>query len=92
MMAAPRSLTVEPERLIIMRGDLEMGEQQQLDSPANKKNLGTRFPLTRWQFCLVFGVFLIFAIGLFCIYRNMPPLEFGQFKLPRSISDLRILK
>ncbi|PWA50455.1 SNARE associated Golgi protein [Artemisia annua] len=89
-MAAPRSLTVEPERLIIMRGDLETGEQ--LDSPASKKNLGTRFPLTRWQFGLVFSVFVVFAIGLFCIYRNMPPLEYGQLKLPRSISDLRILK
>ncbi|GJV11293.1 uncharacterized membrane protein-like protein [Tanacetum coccineum] len=91
-MAAPRSLTVEPERLIIIRGDLEMGEQQ-LDSPANKKNLGTtRFPLTRWQFGLVFSLFLVFAIGLLSIYRNMPPLEYGQLKLPRSISDLRILK
>lgn len=80
---------LESERL--MR-DVEMGE----DSPTTKKPVGSklerRFPLTRWEFAAALGVFLVFAIGLFCIYLTMPAADYGKLKLPRSISDLRILK
>ncbi|KAH0938366.1 hypothetical protein HID58_005827 [Brassica napus] len=34
----------------------------------------------------------VFSSGLFCIYITMPSAEFGKLKLPRSISDLRLLK
>lgn len=78
----------ESERL--MR-DVEMGE----DSPTSKKHVGSKlektFPLTRWEFSMALGVFLVFSIGLFFIYQTMPAAD-GQLKLPRSISDLRILK
>lgn len=88
-MAAPRNLALESERL--MR-DVEMGE----DSPDSKKPGGSKlertFPLTRWEFATALGVFLVFAIGLFFIYMTMPAAEYGKLKLPRSISDLRILK
>ncbi|KAL4559219.1 hypothetical protein LXL04_031353 [Taraxacum kok-saghyz] len=88
-MAAPRNLVAESERL--MR-DVERAE----DSPTSKKPVGSKlertFPLSRWEFAIALGVFFVFAIGLFFIYRTMPAAEYGQFKLPRSISDLRILK
>ncbi|KAI3685213.1 hypothetical protein L6452_34450 [Arctium lappa] len=88
-MAAPRILVLESERLT---RDVEMGE----DSPTTKKPVGSKlerkFPLTRWEFAAAFGVFLVFAIGLFCIYLTMPAADYGKLKLPRSISDLRILK
>ncbi|KAK1436456.1 hypothetical protein QVD17_02236 [Tagetes erecta] len=88
-MAAPRILTVDPERL---NRDVEMAE----DSPTSKKHVGVefekRFPLSRWEIMVAAGVFFVFAIGLFCIYQTMPAAEYGKIKLPRSISDLRILK
>ncbi|CAF2139473.1 unnamed protein product [Brassica napus] len=62
------------------------------DSPSGKRSKLDRFPLSRWELAVSLGVFLVFSSGLFCIYITMPSAEFGKLKLPRSISDLRLLK
>ncbi|KAG2253972.1 hypothetical protein Bca52824_084108 [Brassica carinata] len=62
------------------------------DSPSGKRSKLDRFPLSRWELAVSLGVFLVFSSGLFCIYITMPAAEFGKLKLPRSISDLRLLK
>lgn len=66
------------------------------DSPTTKKPIGAKlegkFPLTGWEFAAALGVFLVFSTGLFCIYLTMPAAEYGKLKLPRTISDLRLLK
>ena len=87
-MAAPRNLTVETGGRLLK--DEENAKED--DSPSGKKPKFDKFPLTRWEFAAVVGVFLIFSAGLFCIYLTMPPSEYGKLKLPTTISDLRILK
>lgn len=66
------------------------------DSPTSKKPVGAkldaRYPLTGWEFTVALSVFLVFTTGLFCIYLTMPAAEYGKLKLPRSISDLRMIK
>lgn len=62
------------------------------DSPTAKRAKFERFPLSRWEFGAAIGVFLIFSTGLVCIYSTMPAAEYGKLKLPRTISDLRLLK
>ncbi|KAG2253968.1 hypothetical protein Bca52824_084104 [Brassica carinata] len=62
------------------------------DSPSGKRSKLDRFPLSRWELAVSLGVFLVFSSGLFCIYMTMPAAEFVKLKLPRSISDLRLLK
>ncbi|XP_031286116.1 uncharacterized membrane protein At4g09580-like [Pistacia vera] len=62
------------------------------ESPTAKRFKSDRFPLTRWEFAAFVGVFLLFASGLFCVYLTMPPTEYGKLKLPRTVSDLRLLK
>lgn len=62
------------------------------DSPSGKRARSERFPLTRWEVAAFLGVFLIFSAGLVCIYLTMPAAEFGKLRLPRTISDLRLLK
>lgn len=88
-MAAPRNIVVET-------GKLMKDEETAEDSPTSKKPIGAkldgRFPLTGWEFTVAFSVFLVFSTGLFCIYLTMPAAEYGKLKLPRSISDLRMLK
>ncbi|KAA8546316.1 hypothetical protein F0562_002944 [Nyssa sinensis] len=87
-MAAPRNFVVEIGRL----RDEELAE----DSPTSKKPISAKlegkFPLTRWEFTAALGVFFIFSTGLFCIYLTMPAAGYSKIKLPRTISDLRILK
>ncbi|KAH0875692.1 hypothetical protein HID58_073054 [Brassica napus] len=61
------------------------------DSPSGKRSKLDRFPLSRWELAVSLGVFLVFSSGLFCIYMTMPAAEFVKLKLPRSISDLRLL-
>ncbi|GLU06768.1 hypothetical protein SLE2022_237670 [Rubroshorea leprosula] len=68
------------------------GTREDHDSPAGKRFKSDRFPLSRWEFAAFFGVFLIFSTGLFCIYLTMPAAEYGKLKLPRTISDLRLLR
>lgn len=65
------------------------------DSPTTKKppRIDGRFPLTRWELAAAASVFLLFTAGLFSVYVTMPEAEYGEaFRLPRSISDLRLLK
>ncbi|KAG9443966.1 hypothetical protein H6P81_015306 [Aristolochia fimbriata] len=86
-MSAPRNTIFESGW---QRDEENAGE----DSPTSKRaKFEGRFPLTRWEFAAAFSVFLIFLMGLFCIYLTMPPADYKKIlKLPRSISDIRILK
>ncbi|KAJ9167148.1 hypothetical protein P3X46_021819 [Hevea brasiliensis] len=62
------------------------------DSPSSKKPKLERFPFTRWEFAAALGVFFVFSTGLFCIYLTMPTSVYVNLKLPRTVSDLRLLK
>lgn len=85
-MAAPRNLVVETGRLM-------KDEETADDSPTSKKPIGSKsYPLTGWEFTVALSVFVVFGTGLFCIYLTMPAAEYGKLKVPRSISDLRLLK
>ncbi|KAJ8773611.1 hypothetical protein K2173_005857 [Erythroxylum novogranatense] len=91
-MAAARGLIGETNGTTVrvaMR-DEEMGKDE--DSPNWKRPKFERFPLTRWEFAAALGVFMLFSVGLFYIYVTMPAAEYGKLKLPRTISDLRLLK
>lgn len=91
-MVAPRGLMVESGRL---RDEEAAEEEENDDSPTKKKPMrleGRKFLLTRWEFAVAFSVFLVFSIGLICIYSTMPAAQYGKIKLPRTIADLRILK
>ncbi|XP_061350248.1 uncharacterized membrane protein At4g09580-like [Gastrolobium bilobum] len=85
-MVASRNLMGESGRLL---RDEENAEE---DSPSAKKLKPERFPLNSWEFAAAVGVFFVFSTGLFCIYLTMPAAEYGKIKLPRTVSDLRILK
>ncbi|KAK7841205.1 uncharacterized membrane protein At4g09580 [Quercus suber] len=87
-MAAPRSAMGESVRIVLRDEDEENGD----DSPSAKRPKLDRFPLTRWEIVASLSVFFIFSAGLFCVYLTMPAADFGKLKLPRSISDLRLLK
>ncbi|XP_022858077.1 uncharacterized membrane protein At4g09580-like [Olea europaea var. sylvestris] len=78
---------------------VEMGGRQLTRDEANtespttgKKFKPEKFPLLRWEFAAALGVFLVFSTGLFCIYLAMPAAEYGDFRLPRTLSELRVLK
>lgn len=63
------------------------------ESPTSKKSrLEGRFPLTKSELAVAMTVFFVFVIGLFFIFHKMPAAEYGKIKLPRTISDLRLLK
>lgn len=64
------------------------------DSPTSKKpRSDVRFPLSRWELAAAISVFVIFAVGLFCIFLTMPKAEYDRIlRLPRNLADLRILK
>lgn len=92
-MAAPRNLTGDGGvRLLRDEENAKAAEEEEDDSPSGKKPKSDRFPLSRWEFAAAIGVFFVFSAGLFCIYLTMPPAEYGKLKLPRTISDLRMLK
>lgn len=78
----------ESVRIVLRDEDEENGD----DSPSAKRPKLDRFPLTRWEIVASLSVFFIFSAGLFCVYLTMPAADFGKLKLPRSISDLRLLK
>ncbi|GLT52209.1 hypothetical protein SLA2020_255620 [Shorea laevis] len=86
-MAAPRNVLRDEESAAEANGTRE-----DHDSPTGKRFKSDRFPLSRWEFAAFLGVFLIFSTGLFCIYLTMPAAEYGKLKLPRTMSDLRLLK
>ena len=79
----------ERGRVLTMRDEERAKED---DSPSAKRAKFERFPLTRWELAASLGVFFIFSTGLICIYLTMPAAEYGKLKLPRTISDLRLLK
>lgn len=85
-MAAPRILSRDEESAAANNA------KEDDDSPSAKRFKSDRFPLTRWEFAAFFAVFLIFSTGLFCIYITMPAAEYGKLKVPRTLSDLRLLK
>lgn len=63
------------------------------DSSSSKKpRLEGRFPLSSWELAVAMAVFFVFVIGLFFIFMRMPAAAYGKIKLPRTISDLRLLK
>ncbi|GAB2217552.1 hypothetical protein Droror1_Dr00000749 [Drosera rotundifolia] len=70
------------------------GEFGFVDSPSGKKTKmeGARFPLSRGEISVAVGVFVVFCVGLGCIYLTMPEAEYGKLKLPRTMSELRLLK
>ncbi|CAM8938267.1 unnamed protein product [Rhodiola kirilowii] len=88
-MAAPRMVVIESGRSLKDEESLKLE-----DSPASKKSklVEGRFPLTRWELAAALGVFLVFSMGLFCVYWTMPAADYGKIKFPRTISDLRTLK
>ncbi|KAJ1424913.1 SNARE associated Golgi protein [Sesbania bispinosa] len=83
-MAAPRNVTV-------LR-DEENGGEPEDDSPSAKKPKSERFPFNTWEFAAAVTVFFVFSTGLFCIYLTMPAAASANLKLPRTLSDLRLLK
>ena len=66
------------------------------ESPTTKKPVGardTRFPLSQWEAAAAASIFMIFAVGLFCIYLTMPEADYDKiFRLPHNLADLRVLK
>lgn len=89
-MAAPRNLMGESGRLL--RDEESAGGKEDHDSPTGKRPKLERFPFTRWELAGALGVFFVFSAGLFCVYSTMPAADYRKLKLPRTVSDLRILK
>ncbi|KAK9134886.1 hypothetical protein Syun_014216 [Stephania yunnanensis] len=86
MMAAARNFVGDNTR---QRDEENLKE----DSPTSKRaKLEGRFPLTKWELAAAVSVFLLFSSGLFSIFFTMPAAEYSKIKLPRSVSDLRVLK
>jgi uncharacterized membrane protein YdjX (TVP38/TMEM64 family) len=87
-MAAPRSLVIDTAKMV--------DEENAEDSPTSKKPIGAKsegkFPLSRSELAVALTVFIVFSTGLFSIYLTMPAADYGKIKLPRTISDLRLLK
>ncbi|KAI4320173.1 hypothetical protein MLD38_033679 [Melastoma candidum] len=88
-MAAPRSVVIDVGKLPWGVEDEEGSAKEEDDA---KKSRLDRFPLSRGEMGLFFGVFLFFVVGLLCVYRTMPAAQYGKIKLPRNLSDLRLLK
>ncbi|CAH9061414.1 unnamed protein product [Cuscuta epithymum] len=92
-MAAPRSLAVDTGRLARDEEKiLDLSDTYAGDSPSAKRFKEGKFPLSRWEFAAALAVFTVCLTGLFCIYLTMPAADYGKLKLPRNISDLRMLK
>ncbi|KAL4397898.1 hypothetical protein AHAS_Ahas01G0237900 [Arachis hypogaea] len=72
----------------VARQDLENNAED--DSAAAKKSKSEKFPLNSCEFATAVAVFFLFTTGLFCIYLTAS--EFGRIKLPRTLSDLLLLK
>ncbi|KAJ6804402.1 putative membrane protein-like [Iris pallida] len=73
--------------------DEESGAGAGDDSPTSKRTRAHRSPLSRWELAAAVSVFLLFSVGLFCIFLTMPQADYERIlRLPRNLSDLRILK
>ncbi|GKV09061.1 hypothetical protein SLEP1_g20610 [Rubroshorea leprosula] len=86
-MAAPRNVSRDEESAAA-----NSSKEDDDYSRTGKRFKSDKFPLSRWEFAAFSGVFVIFSAGLFCIYLTMPVAEYGKLKLPRTVSDLRLLK
>ncbi|XP_020591319.1 uncharacterized membrane protein At4g09580-like [Phalaenopsis equestris] len=64
------------------------------DSPTSKKpRSDAKFPLSRFELAAAIAVFLTFVVGILSIFSTMPRGEYDKIlRLPRSLSDLRLLK
>lgn len=102
-MAAPRSGAVEAGNGSVSLGIGKLKDEENIfgiydlagDSPTGKKGKagdGMKFPLSRWEVTVGIGVFLVFSVGLLCIYLTMPAADYSKLKFPRTLSDLRMLK
>ncbi|XP_010543371.1 PREDICTED: uncharacterized membrane protein At4g09580 [Tarenaya hassleriana] len=100
-MAAPRNLTGDGGRLLTRDEESAAVSSSSAvkdladddgDSSTGKGPKSGRFPLSRWELATFSGVFIVFSTGLLCIYLTMPAAEYGKLKLPKTISDLRLLK
>ncbi|KAE9589131.1 putative SNARE associated golgi family protein [Lupinus albus] len=95
MMAAPRNVAAPADSPSLLR-DIENGggaaAEEEEDSPSAKKPKSEKLPFNTWEFGIAIGVFFVFSTVLLCIYLSMPPAEKGHIKLPRTLSDLRLLK
>ncbi|CAI9114741.1 OLC1v1015529C1 [Oldenlandia corymbosa var. corymbosa] len=96
-MAAPRSVVLDTGVIGVGVGGGRMRDEEKdfADSPTSKKGKlgeGGAFPLSRWELFAGLGVFLLFTIGLGCVYLTMPAADYSKLKLPRTLSDLRMLK
>ncbi|CAN0928263.1 Uncharacterized membrane protein At4g09580, partial [Linum grandiflorum] len=81
-MAAPRSITAA-----------ESEEDDDDDSPSSKRpKLERALDFSRWELAAAVSVFFVFSAGLFCIYWTMPASQYGKLRIPRTVSDLRLLK
>lgn len=101
-MAAPRNPTAGLD--MRQHWDEESGllggkkdEVEDEDSPTTKKPIGVRFenkyPLNRWEMLIAALIFLLLLCGMFCVYLVMPEAGDGKaLRVPRSISELRVLK
>ncbi|XP_024010027.1 uncharacterized membrane protein At4g09580 isoform X2 [Eutrema salsugineum] len=99
-MAAPRNLTGDGGGRVLVKDEESAAASSSAaakgflsdDSSTGKRSKSERFPLSRWEFAVFSTVFLVFTTGLLSIYLTMPAAEYGKLKLPRTISDLRLLK
>ncbi|RWW55756.1 hypothetical protein BHE74_00037571, partial [Ensete ventricosum] len=96
LLPVPSTVSMAPLRIATDLRDEECGISPPEDSPTAKKPLradSSRIPLTRWEAAFAATVFLIFSVGLFCIFLTMPEADYDKIlRLPRNLSDLRILK
>ncbi|XVF30007.1 hypothetical protein REPUB_Repub16aG0020200 [Reevesia pubescens] len=93
-MAAPRNVLRDEESAAtaLLNNNNSNSSKEDDDSPTGKRFKSEKFPISRWELAAFLGVFLIFSTGLFCVYLTMPSTEYGKLKIPRSVSDLRLLK
>ncbi|KAG7025075.1 putative membrane protein [Cucurbita argyrosperma subsp. argyrosperma] len=67
-------------------------EKLKEENSTAKKAKFERFPLSKWEVAAAFGIFLVCSTGLVCVYMTMPSAEYQSVKIPRTLSDLRMLK
>ncbi|KAG0557148.1 hypothetical protein KC19_11G105900 [Ceratodon purpureus] len=74
---------------------LDSGEDEQLPLNQERKGEGLRrmprLPLTTSELIIVVSIFVMFSTALLCIYITMPSVDHKLLKLPRTVSELRIL-
>ncbi|KAL9245489.1 hypothetical protein vseg_019135 [Gypsophila vaccaria] len=63
------------------------------DSPMNKKLKSEgKFPMTRGEVVMATAVVAVVTVVLLFVFWRMPASQYGHIKLPRNVSDLRLLK